>query len=88
MHAALDVQLLDAEVSDVDLGRLEAWARQTIVDAASDDAAGVLGDLATLETLRDRMELDAAAGAAIDAARAAADSDDLAAVAEALAGLT
>lgn len=87
MQATLDVQMLDADVDDVDLGRLDAWARQTIVDAAAEDGAGVLGDAATLETIGARLDLVSAASAAVEALRAAADSGDLAAAADAVMAL-
>ncbi len=39
----------------VDLARLDLWARQVQVDAAVSDAAGVSGDAATVEWVRDRV---------------------------------
>ena len=83
LQAALDVQLLDAEVKDVDLGRLDAWARQAILDATAEDGAALLGDAATLETIAARSNVDSEASAAIEALRAAADIGDFAAAAEA-----
>ena len=83
LHAALDVQLLDSEVKDVDVGRLDAWARQVIIDAAARDGAGLLGDAATLETIAARSDVGSEASAPIEALRAAADIGDFAAAAEA-----
>ncbi len=87
LQAALDVQMLDAVVKDVDLGRLDAWARQTLVDATAEDGAGALGDAATIETIGARLDLDSAASAAIEALKAAADAGDFQAAADAVAAL-
>ena len=87
LQAALDVQLLRAEERNVDLGRLDAWARQAILDAAAEDEAGLLGDAATLETIAARSEVGSAASAAIEALRAAAESGDFAAATDAVQAL-
>lgn len=87
LQSALDVQMLDSEVKDVDLGRLDAWARQAIVDATVEDGAGLLGDAATLETIGARTDAGSPASAAIEALRAAAESGDFAAAADAVAAL-
>ena len=87
MQAAMDIQLLDAEVADVDLGRLDAWARQAIVDATAEDGAGLRGDAATLETIGARSDFGSAASAAIQALRAAAESGDFEAAADAVMAL-
>ena len=84
LQAALDVQMLGAEVKDVDIGRLDAWARQAIVDATAEDGAGLLGDAATLETIAARSDVGSTASAPIEALRAAAESGDFAAAAEAV----
>ena len=74
-------------VADIDLGRLDAWARQAIVDASGEDGAGLLGDAATLETIGARSDLGSAASAAIEALRAAAESGEFAAAADAVTAL-
>jgi hypothetical protein len=87
LQAALDVQLLDSEVKDVDLGRLDAWARQAIVDATAADGAGLLGDAATLETIGARSDVGSAPTAAVEALRAAAEGGDFAGAADAVTAL-
>jgi hypothetical protein len=87
LQAALDVQLLDSEVRDVDLGRIDAWARQAIVDATAEDGAGLLSDASTLETIGARSEVGSAASAAIEALRASAESGDFRAAADAVTAL-
>ena len=87
LQAAMDVQLLDSEVADIDLGRLDAWARQAIVDASVEDGAGLLGDAATLETIGARSDFGSAASAAIEALRAVAESGEFAAAADAVTAL-
>jgi hypothetical protein len=57
-QAALDLELQYRPASDVDRGRFEAWLRQLLVDAQAKDGAAVLGDVATLEWIRDRFEAD------------------------------
>ena len=57
-QAALDLELQYRAASDVDRGRFEAWLRQLLVDAQAKDAGAVLGDVATLEWIRDRFEAD------------------------------
>jgi hypothetical protein len=83
MRAALDVQLMTDSPEEVDLGRVEAWARQAIVDATAEDGAGLLGDAAALETIAARSEPGSAVSDAIQALRAAAESGDFTAAAEA-----
>jgi hypothetical protein len=56
-QATLDIELRHRPPTDIDLGRFELWARQALVDAEADDLAGVAGDLATLEWVRDRFHL-------------------------------
>ena len=60
---------------------------QAIVDAAAEDGAGLLGDAATLETIGARSEVGSETSAAIDALRAAAESGDFAAAADAVTAL-
>ena len=54
-QSALDLQLRHRPVVEVDRARLGLWARQVVVDASAGDAAGVAGDVATLEWVRDRV---------------------------------
>jgi hypothetical protein len=54
-QAGLDLQLRHRPPAEVDRARFELWARQLIVDAVAEDLAGVSGDLATLEWIRDRF---------------------------------
>lgn len=73
---------------DVDRDRFELWCQQVMVDAAAGNTAGVSGDVATLEWIRDRItatlapaemqELDTRLGAL----RGAADAERLAAAAD------
>ena len=57
-QAALDLELQYRPVADVDRGRFDAWLRQLLVDAQAKDGGAVLGDVATLEWIRDRFEAD------------------------------
>ncbi|MGH3051411.1 MAG: hypothetical protein ACRDM8_00445, partial [Gaiellaceae bacterium] len=54
-QAGLDLELRHRPPAQIDRARFELWARQLIVDAAAEDLAGVAGDLATLEWIRDRF---------------------------------
>jgi hypothetical protein len=76
-------------VAEVDLARLELWARQLGVDAADRDHGAVAGDVASLGWVRDRVHhlLDPATAARLDTrlgvVRGAAKAEDLGAVAKA-----
>jgi hypothetical protein len=54
-RAALDLQLRHRPPAEVDRDRLGAWARQVQVDAEAADGKGMIGDVAILETIRNRM---------------------------------
>ena len=54
-RSALDLKLRYRPPADLDRARFELWTRQLLVDAAARDVAGVRGDLATLEWIRDRF---------------------------------
>jgi hypothetical protein len=54
-QSGLDLELRHRPVAEIDRDRLELWARQLRVDAEAGDTAGVRGDLATLEWIRDRF---------------------------------
>jgi hypothetical protein len=81
--AGLDLQLRHRAPTAVDEARFGLWARRLEVDAAAGDEAGVRGDLATLEWIRDRFvhTLDRVAVVRIDAhllrLRAQVADDDL-----------
>lgn len=52
---ALDLHLRHHRVHEIDRARFELWLRQVIVDADLGDVLGVIGDVATLEWVRDRI---------------------------------
>jgi hypothetical protein len=53
-QAALDLELRHRPPAEVDLDRLDLWARRLRVDAAGGDAGAVAGDVATLQVIWDR----------------------------------
>jgi hypothetical protein len=83
-NASLDLQLRYRPPAYIDAARLELWARQLILDAVARDAAAVLGDITTLEWIRDRIALEDHDAAGIDDQlrylRAAAEAGELAVV--------
>jgi hypothetical protein len=87
-QSALDLELRHRPPAEIDVARFELWAQQLMVDAASKDRAGIMGDVATLEWIRDRFAhtLDGTTRAELDARlealRAAADTGNLAAAAD------
>jgi hypothetical protein len=54
-RANLDLQLRYRAPAEIDAARFELWTQQLRVDAAAEDLAGVTGDVAVLEWLRDRF---------------------------------
>ena len=68
-QSALDLELRYRPPAEIDLGRFELWASQTLVDAAAGDAGGVRSDATTMEWIRDRFArtIDPADLTAIDA---------------------
>jgi hypothetical protein len=54
-RAVLDLQLRHRLPAEIDRDRLGAWARQVQVDADAGDDKGLIGDVAILETIRNRM---------------------------------
>jgi hypothetical protein len=62
-QAVLDLELRYLPPDEIDLGRFQLWAHQTVVDAAADRLGDVSGDVASLEWTRDRIadRLDPAA---------------------------
>ena len=85
-NAGLDLQLRYRPPVDIDMARFDLWARQLLIDATDKNAAAVLGDVTTLEWIRDRISLDGADGARIDDElryiRAAAEGEEFKVVAE------
>jgi hypothetical protein len=91
--AALDLQLRHGSPGEVDLGRLGLWARRITVDAATGDAAAVAGDVASLETIWDRVdhtigpaEVEPIEGR-LENLRAAAEAGDLTTAVDVASGL-
>ncbi len=52
---AIDLQLRYRPVVEVDLARLDLWARQLMVDVAADDEAGFQADAFAMDYIRDRV---------------------------------
>ncbi|HEV8572530.1 MAG TPA: hypothetical protein VGR49_05725 [Actinomycetota bacterium] len=88
-RSSLDLQLRYRPATEVDLGRLDLWAAQLLVDAAAGDADGVGADAFALDYVRDRIlnALDAADLARVNthlgAIQVAVVDGDLAAAADA-----
>ena len=61
-QSALDLKLRHRPQAEIDAARFGLWTQQLRVDAAAHDLAGVTGDVAVLEWIRDRFAqtLDAA----------------------------
>jgi hypothetical protein len=55
VDASLDLQLQYRPPIEVDIARFDLWARRVVIDAAAGDSAGILGDVAVLEWIRDRI---------------------------------
>jgi len=87
-HASLDFELRHRPIADVDLDRLALWGNQLQLDLTAEDAALVLGDVAVLEAIWDRVDHAVSTADAVDAAlaalREAADAEDMALVSDAL----
>jgi hypothetical protein len=71
--------------AEIEGARFELWTQQALVYAAARDSAGVIGDVATLEWIRDRIAHTLKPGelaevdARLRATRTAADAKRLAA---------
>ncbi len=87
--ASLDFELRHEPREEIDLDLIEIWSRQILVDTRAHDQGAVLGDLATIEWIRDRLAPAVAGhvGAALTALRAAADANDMAGAEEGAARL-
>lgn len=87
-RSALDLELRHRPPVQIDIARFHLWSQQLRVDAAAKDLAGVAGDVAVLEWMRDRItaSLDPAGLQELDAGlrglRAAADARNLPAAAD------
>lgn len=87
-QSVLDLQLRYRDQAEIDAERFQLWTQQLRVHADAGDLAGVEGDVATLEWVRDRfapyLHDTAAAEIAhrLDALRGAADARNLAAAAD------
>ncbi|MDP9492189.1 MAG: hypothetical protein M3P42_08350 [Actinomycetota bacterium] len=55
-QAVLDLQLQYRPVAEIDLGRFDIWLRQVVLDAQARAHGALLGDVSTLEWMRDRIE--------------------------------
>jgi hypothetical protein len=88
-----DLQLQHRPVIEIDLARMDLWARQLQVDAADNNPGAVAGDVTTLEWTRDRVRhtLDPATATQLDSRlqslRDAADNSDVVAAAKTTPGL-
>lgn len=67
-HAGLDLELRHRPPAEVDLARLDVLTRQLLLDADAGDSVAVTGDVATLETVWNRLAHTAADPTAVDAA--------------------
>ncbi len=91
--AALDFELRHRPVAEIDRALFDLWAARVSLDAKAGDPANVVGDVATLEWIRDRFvhTLPAADAERVNSLltdlRAAADKKDLTAAADAAAQL-
>ena len=87
-QSVLDLTLVYRPSAEIDARRFGLWSQQLRVDAAAMDLAGVTGDVAVLEWIRDRFAptLSPAARAELDTRlrdlRGAADARNLPAAAD------
>lgn len=87
-QSALDLELRYRRPAEIDAARFHLWTQQLRVDAAAGDRAGVAGDVAVLEWIRDRFAhaLGRTARAELDARlralRTATDAGNLPAAAD------
>ena len=83
-QAALDLGLRYRSPAEVDAARFRLWARQLAVDALAGDPGAVMGDVAALAWIRDRLTLPTADANRIDDRlrylEAAAQADEFPAV--------
>ena len=87
-QSVLDLELRYRPPAEIDSARFNLWTQQLRVDAAAKDLAGVTGDVAVLEWIRDRIAhtLNTAGRSEINsrlrALRAATDARNLPAAAD------
>lgn len=87
-RATLDFHLRHRPTTEVDHARFELWARQVLIDAEDEDAAGLSGDVISLEWTLDRFAhaLNSADRTAIQATltelAAAVEEEDFSAASE------
>ncbi len=55
LQATLDLLLQFQPADEIDLARFELWAHRVISDAAAGNLGGAVGDITTLEWIRDRI---------------------------------
>lgn len=88
VQGVADLTLRYRQPAEIDRMRFDLWARELTIDAMTDDAGAVAGDVATLEWLRDRLVFGAADVNRIDDQlrylRAAADAKDMTSAATAV----
>jgi hypothetical protein len=65
-EAGLDLELRYRRPGAINVARFELWAGRLLADAEAHDAAGIKGDVTTLEFIRDRVELGNGDGHRID----------------------
>jgi hypothetical protein len=86
-QASLDLELRYRPPAEVDLARLDLWARQLVTDAGAEHAAAMRGDVTTLEWIRDRIAIAGADANRIDDQlrhlEAAAEAEEFTAVVDA-----
>lgn len=82
-RVTLDLRLRHEPRATIDLGLIDLWVRQVLVDTEAGDQPGIAGDIATLKWMRDRMVTDVEfepeedLDAAIANVSAAAEAGDL-----------
>jgi hypothetical protein len=80
---SFDLKLRFQPPGEIDLARMDLWARQLLIDAAADEPGAVNNDVTTLEKIRERISntVETTTGDQIDTIlgnlRTAADDEDL-----------
>lgn len=93
LQTTLDLELQYRTPADIDLKRMDLWTDQLIADAAVGDAGSILNDIAALEAIWGRVSptVDQPSadtiGGDVKALRSAAESEDTATLADAVAQL-
>jgi len=77
--ASVDFELRHEEREEIDRDLIEIWSRQLIIDMRAHDRGAVLGDLATIQVIRDRLTESARSiDGELSTLRAAAHAGDFA----------